>query len=358
MMNNNSYFKLSIIEYFLVISLVKKRVENEVTLLNKLYNENKDKKITGVSLTDISRYTQFRVSRDGLESIKTEIAQKEEWVNNWVNNEHNKLAGLDSEQTEALKDKDCKELLLMCAADKNPLKSFLILQEAIMVPLYYIDDKQVLRERFEKQNIEKISFLLTNSTKPGKEILARRDKNLNSLTGGWRAPVKIAVVSITIILPFSAIALPAVLKALQVLIGYKEANVKAEGVANLGTGALAVKDAETGETGILIAGGLLFGTLHSDVAFSYFDILTKEALLFICVKTLNFLQMLTQNKQYDVYENVVTHFVQTKYELEKHLATEPTEKDNMKEMLSKINIMQKSFIKCVDSRNKENGRNG
>ncbi len=347
-MDHKNYFKISLAEYFIVISLVKIRVKNEIALLNKLYNDNKSKKITQVKLTDITQYSQFKISREGLNSIKKEVTHKEQWVSNWVHSEYEKLSKLDRIQVEDLKNKNLRELIFLSNAEQNPYKRFLILQEAIMVPVYYEDDKQILRERFEKQNLDKMSTLLGNSINSGKDMVKTTDRNLNYLTGSWRTPVRMAVISITIILPFSAIALPGILKTLEILTGYKEANVKAEGVANLGSGALAVKDAQTGQTGILIAGGLLFGALKNNAAFLYFNTLNQEALLFICVKTLNFLQMLSQKRDFDIYEREFSRFIQTKYEIEKHLATETVSKKQIKSLVTKINILHKTLLKCIE----------
>lgn len=343
-MEHKQYFQISLLEYIIIIKLEEARVLNEIGLLQELYDNNRDKKLTDVHLLNIPQVAKYTLTKNGLESILHEIAGKKQWIDKWVSDEFEKLSRLDREKTSHLKTKVLKELFVEHEGlEASAYRKFLLLQEAIMVPLFVEGSKQIHEEQFKKENLEKLSRLLGLNFDFAKAILTNHSKNLDAITGNWRNTVKVAVIGISILLPFTCVILPVALKALSVLTGISGSAITAEGVANLGTGALAVIDTSNHQMHILIAGGLLFGTLREDLLFSYFNILPKEAIAMICCKTLNLLQFLQSTKQTEIHAGVTGQFLLTKYELEKSLMLKDVDQESLKDLLGKTDILYKTF---------------
>lgn len=343
-MERKKLFEINLAEYILIIKLVECRVMNEIHMLQAFYESNKNKKITKVHLLELPHYAKFALSKDGIQSVVKEICDKKRWITEWVAGEYKKLSKLEPDRTLRLKKRKLADLIdEQKESDDTAIRFFLILQEAIMVPLYWEKEQSIYEERFTRNNLEHVSRMLGLDFSSGKDTLSKFNKHLEYITGNWRSTVKAAVIGIAVILPFSVIILPAALKALTSLIGLNSADITAEGVANLGTGALAVKDNENDKVRIQIAGGLLFGASVRDELFSWFDLLSKETVAILCSKTLNLIQFLHETRQDEALSEVPQQFLQSKYELEKSLLHQQLSEDRMKSMLGKTELLYRVF---------------
>lgn len=357
------------IDYYgvgLIIKLVQIRVEKDIIKverklqaeLNGVENINPEGFFNKVKNT----YGNHKVNQ-----LQKEINQKRAWIYNWSEKAWSTIpSGFN------IRDKSIDELLeVYSSTPKLNLKRFLILQEAVLAPIYAQEKKTYgsLKEIDIEENLEHISRICYFPGSMGNAILKDTTSFLKKSSGYWKRVIKWTLIATGMALMTAGLAAPTIAAAVGGMMGLSGAAATTAGFAVFGGGSLAAGGmGMAGGMQVLVGGGALVGALSGAGVANLIGKLPQEAVAVSLAKVINYVEFLKSEKNHYIQSGreistevaydgtdtisdsnpkemsmtILSHFLESKHRSERGLMLNPT-LENKSEALKNIQIMDLAY---------------
>lgn len=333
-------FKLNLLEYLYVIKLLERRINldilherNEISRLEIQSNtSNKDNFITNM-------YSRNRESK--ARSRESILEQKITWLHSWKEkiyvNELLDFKEIDIIYIKNIYDKNCK----------NPNKTFLILQEALLNPIYFNLDstnKNDLKEINFDLTIKTICGILDMTNRTGQYIISDTDKYIKDYSDYWSKMALYGVIGSCLMVLTAGVFTPAIAVGIGGTLGYSGAAAYTAGLALLGGGSIALGGAGlAGGTLFIMSTGAILGGFTGIKVSTLVSNMSKEYLFISMIKLINYINFLKEENQHHnkkTISKIKNDFIDFKSNYEKDIINENVEMDS-----EKVNILNYIFLK-------------
>jgi len=241
------------------------------------------------------------------------------------------------------------------------LKLFLILQEAILTPIFSANEEMKLpdapKEKYPKLSQEALSKLCGFQPEMGKQIYKDTTKFINDCAELWKKVFKYSVYGTAVAVLAAGVLTPTIAVSIGSLMGLKGAAAYTAGLAFLGFGSIASGGfGMAGGLTVLIGGGALLGLSGGSGVAVAISKMSKEAIAVSVAKIANYARFLSEDlgsgrsdmKPMESLKRIKREFVRLKYNFESDLLLQEQDLDSKKNA-STLNILHKALERLIES---------
>lgn len=342
-----------------IIKLVEKRVEVDLQIVKeKIESEKKiasQQSGSGISGALKGSYEKLKSSyehwRD--DKLTNELADKERWLSLWSKQAWDTLLLWPN-----LKNQSIDQIRSTFLSNReNELKLYLLLQEAVLTPIYCPIanfDKQ-LSERDMNKGLEVIARECGFPVEVAKSILKNTESFLKDINNYWGKVLTWSIAGTGAAILTAGLAAPLIAGAIGGAMGLAGAAATTAGLAAIGGGAIAAGGlGMAGGMQILIGGGALLGAVGGGSVANFISKLPKDAISVSMVKIVNYVTYLrTYFGEHNadakrLCEKVLTAFLQFKHQAEKDYLlgfSKIEDPENAKKAMDIMHVTYKKLMK-------------
>lgn len=295
--------------YALYVKLVEERCRYDIAITTQKLNIERNSVSNLQQSPDVSSFIgirdsirNFRLgeSQHKVVALEKEITAKEAWLKSWLNQAWSKVHNLAGSQINEICSVSIEDLKTHYSANtQNAPKTYLILQDAALEPLYCEGESQIKEEDIYL-GCEYIATLLSFKSGTGKSIITQLENFVREINHFWRKIVQGAVVGALIgalIFPFLGLELAALVGE---SMGLGGAAATSAGLAFFGGGSIvAGGSGMIGGITVLLGGMGLFGSIIGGgskflINKSLISQIPTELVILYSVKTINYVRFFTQ----------------------------------------------------------------
>lgn len=357
--------------YALYVKLVEERCRYDIGITTQRLNRERNSVSNLQQSPDVSTFMgirdairDFRLggSQHKVVVLEKEITAKEAWLKSWLNQAWSKVNDLAGSQIDEIYSASIEDLKTHYSANtqKAP-KTYLILQEAALEPLYREGEAQIKEEDIYL-GCEYIATLLDFKPGTGKSIITQLENFVREINHFWRKIVQWAVAGALIsalIFPFFGLELAALVGE---SMGLGGAAATSTGLAFFGGGSIvAGGSGMVGGITVLLGGMGLFGSIVGGgsqflINKSVISKLPTELVVLYSAKTINYVKFITQGysgvhqdqRVTESHRLAVQSLLTVKYEMEKCLLESTLQTDqDWKKREKDIEILYTAFKNIV-----------
>lgn len=357
--------------YALYVKLVEERCRYDIGITTQRLNRERNSVSNLQQSPDVSTFMgirdairDFRLggSQHKVVALEKEITAKEAWLKSWLNQAWSKVNDLAGSQIDEIYSASIEDLKTHYSANtQNAPKTYLILQEAALEPLYREGEAQIKEEDIYL-SCEYIATLLDFKPGTGKSIITQLENFVREINHFWRKIVQWAVAGALIsalIFPFFGLELAGLVGE---SMGLGGAAATSAGLAFFGGGSIvAGGSGMVGGITVLLGGMGLFGSIVGGsskflINKSLISQIPTELVILYSVKTINYVRFFTQHdfsthqsvKINESHKLAIQSLLSVKQEMERLLleSTPQTDQDWTKREKD-IEILYVAFKKIV-----------
>ncbi|MBU3129019.1 hypothetical protein [Clostridium tagluense] len=186
-------FKIDGYGYALIIKLVEMRILADIETTEKRLNEAGQKLIKLKNNDTIFVNIKISMIQKDISKLQLETNNKKIWLSKWI---HMSWKSIEEYNTYQVKEKSIQQILSKFNEnEENILKKYLILQEAVLTPIYAELEgfPKGISEIDQYHNCEVISETIEFPRNLGKSILKNTESFLKGLNNHWDKMFKWAV---------------------------------------------------------------------------------------------------------------------------------------------------------------------
>ncbi|WP_148660337.1 hypothetical protein [Neomoorella thermoacetica] len=318
-------FALDLYGYAAIIRLVEKRGEMDISLTKKRRDAEIEKENSLRGKTDMFSGMRYNNTRGKRLKLDQEVHDKKRWLDAWLKKA---WAAIDREHSfsfvEDLKSQPLERLLAQYdAPEEKRFKRYLIMQEAVLTPLYGrlegLPDVKV-SEIDKEAGLEFAARICSLPASAGKELLARTNAFIKEATNYWERLIKYTMAGTLALIVTAGLAAPALAGAVGAAMGLHGAAAFTAGLAFFGGGAVAAGGlGMAGGLTVLVGGGAVLGAVGG-AGLAHILELPKETMLLSMAKLVNYVNYLTSLKptihSQTVTLSILEQFLRFKNQLE------------------------------------------
>lgn len=289
-------FKIDKYGLAFIIKLVEKRVNNDIENVRKKLETDKVNNHVikpGIKGKILDSYENLKENYDHWrdDKLQQELDLKNQWLKLWSIEAWETLA--DHQELKQQSIEEVRNSFLSNSENKSKL--FLILQEAVLTPVYckLPTFSKSLSERDTELGIEIIAKECGFLGEIGKSILKNTDKFLKEVNNHWGKVIKWTLAGTGAAILTAGLAAPIIAGAIGTTLGLSGAAATSAGLATIGGGAIAAGGlGMAGGMQILIGGGALLGAVGGGSVAKVISKLPKDAVAVSMAKLVNYITYL------------------------------------------------------------------
>ncbi|WP_216828596.1 hypothetical protein [Alkalihalobacterium elongatum] len=320
-------FNIDIYGLAIIIKLVEKRIETDLSIVREKITLEQQKKIipkTNGRVANVLKgsYDNLKHTYDNwrAEALRKELTDKKQWLTLW-----SEQAWVALSHNPGLRNLTIEELKTRFLLKKeNEYKMYLLLQEAILTPVYAELEgfPKGLSERDMNKGIAVITTQCGFPGEVGKNIIKNTGNFLKEVNNYWGRVIKWSIAGTGAAILTAGLAAPAIAAAIGGTMGLAGAAATSAGLAAIGGGAIAAGGlGMAGGMQILIGGGALLGAVGGGSIANFIGKLPKDAIAVSMVKIINYITYLrTYYSKNDFYANHISQSVIKSFLMFKHEA--------------------------------------
>ncbi|MCB2312081.1 DUF726 domain-containing protein [Clostridium tagluense] len=316
-------FKIDGYGYALIIKLVEMRVLADIETTEKRLNEAGQKLIKLKNNDTIFVNIKISMIQKDISKLQLETNNKKIWLSKWI---HMSWKSIEEYNTYQVKEKSVQQILSKFNEnEENILKKYLILQEAVLTPIYAELEgfPKGISEIDQYHNCEVISETIEFPRNLGKSILKNTESFLKGLNNHWDKMFKWAVAGVAVTVITAGIAAPAIAGAVGGLMGLHGAAATAAGFAFFGGGAIASGGfGMAGGLSVIIGGGSILGAVGGFNIAKMIGDIQHEYISISMIKIANYISYLStveepnKLKSQQIIKRIVNKFLNLKHNIE------------------------------------------
>ena len=350
----NEDFKLDEYGYALIVKLVEKRIKEDIHSV-KLELEEQNTKIYNNTSENWLMKQKRNLDTSNANKLEKEIRQKNEWLSKWQEQMWPKT---ESAEIHYLKQSTFEEALeSFKKKETSDYKLFLILQEAILTPVYaeFPDFPKGLKEKDIYHGIKVITKSCGFAENIGVDILKNTTSFFKGLNNHWGKIIKWTVVGTLATLITAGLAAPVVATAIGGVMGLHGAAALTAGMAALGGGSIAAGGlGMAGGITLFVGGSGFLGAIGGAGLAKTLGKVPEEMITVSMVKIINYVDFLSNFKKNDPEANLLIKrtlkdFLSFKNQFEENILLHPTEKEKTLKIFNTINYTYEKLFEIRSS---------
>jgi hypothetical protein len=347
-------FKIDGYGYALITKLVEMRILTDIEETEKKLHEAEQKLIKYKNNDDI--FVKMKVSSIQKDSnkLQMDINSKKIWLSKWI---HMRWESIEEYDTYKVQQRSIQETLLKFNEnEENIFKKYLILQEAVLTPIYVEteDFPKGVSEIDKYHNFEVISEIIGFPRSLGKSIFKNTEKFLNGLNNYWGKLITWTLAGTALTVITAGIAAPAMAGAVGGVMGLHGAAATAAGFAFFGGGAIASGGfGMAGGLSVIIGGGSILGAVGGFNVAKLIGNMDHEVISISMAKIVNYISYLStvegSNKEKSQQTNtrIINKFLNLKHNIETETLLGNCNKE-IDKYLKTIKTMNYSYDKLIE----------
>jgi hypothetical protein len=366
---SSEVFQIDGLGFAIFIKLVEARVTQDIeNTKHLLETENGNLASLGQNQDGLLRGIRYGMCEERISDLKQTIQHKKQWIKDWKNKAWEQISQIPDTDIVNLQAKTWSDLEEELGRSSSlRLKRFLILQEAILAPMYKgIEGYQENLSEVDIYNdCEKIAHLFGFKRKIGSSILANTNEFVKGVTGYWSRIVKWTIGGTLVALLTAGLAAPAIATAIGSVMGLYGAAATSAGLAFFGGGALAAGGlGMAGGFTVLIGGGGLLGAITSATAAKVVHNIPIEVFIISSAKIVNYINFLSNsiehlnnsndedsrglaNDMKYTRQEVLIDFLRSKHNFESSLVNEDLSNINTEKSMKYIKTFNFAYDKIL-----------
>lgn len=348
----NDDFKLDEYGYALIVKLVEKRIQEDIWTVERELEEQNRKIYNNTSENWIMKQKR-NLDLSNAKKLEIEIQQKKEWLTKWLEQIWPKT---ESSEVYLLKQSSLEETLeLYTKREISKYKMFLILQEAILTPVYVELPglPKGLSEKDVYHGVKIITGICGFAEHIGKDILKQTTAFFKGLNNHWGKIIKWTLVGTTATLLTAGLAAPVVATAIGGIMGLHGAAALTAGMAALGGGSIAAGGiGMAGGLTLFVGGSGVLGALGGAGLAKTLSKVPEEMITVSMAKIVNYVHFLantrTNNEEAKASINrLLKDFLRFKNQFEENILFSSNEKEKSLKIIKTINYTYEKLFELT-----------
>jgi len=337
---------LRLVEQRILYDIEKVKMEKNVEETNK-----KDLSLNKNLLNDI------RLKFNKTDKLQEEISGKEKWLKYWMDTNWEVIN--KTPDYEKVKRLCSNELLELFEKDEDRvLKKYLIIQDAVLAPIYLdlpnFPESRSLKERNTEAGCKLVASNFGMNPQEGVKILKEADKFNKGLQDFWEKIAKYGTFGLLCTGALAAFFAAPIAVFIGGLLGYSGAAAFTAGLAFLGGGSIATGGlGMAGGLAVLVSSGAaLGGTSGALIAKKIADI-PSPVLAFEMIKNVNYAEFLAQeskrSKKAKTYlDKLLIDFIQIKNSVETELLLNANTSSQIESLIQTYKILEYTMQNLIE----------